>query len=88
MTINIDVYYSQYCGYCHRAKMLLDNKGVKYNEISVDNQPEKRAEMIERSGGITSVPQIFIKNEHVGGCDDLYALESQGTLDEKLGLVT
>ncbi len=68
--------------------MLLDNKSVAYNEISLDNQPEKRMEMVERSSGMTSVPQIFINNEHIGGCDDLYALESQGMLDEKLGLVT
>lgn len=68
--------------------MLLDNKSVAYNEISIDNQPEKRAEMLDRSTGVTSVPQIFINNEHIGGCDDLYALESQGMLDEKLGLVT
>jgi len=88
MTVNVEIYCSQFCGYCHRAKMLLDNKGIAYNEISLDNQPEKRMEMVERSAGMTSVPQIFINNEHIGGCDDLYALESQGMLDEKLGLVT
>ncbi len=88
MTANVEIYCSQFCGYCHRAKMLLDSKGVQYSEISVDNQPEKRTEMVERSGGLTSVPQIFINNEHIGGCDDLYELESQGLLDEKLGLVT
>ncbi len=88
MTINVEIYCSQFCGYCHRAKMLLTNKNVAYNEISIDSQPEKRVEMIERSAGVTSVPQIFINSEHIGGCDDLYALESQGMLDEKLGLVT
>jgi len=87
MTVNVEIYSSQFCGYCHRAKMLLDNKSITYNEISVDSQPDKRAEMIERSTGVTSVPQIFINNEHIGGCDDLYSLESQGMLDEKLGLV-
>ena len=66
--------------------MLLENKGIKFNEISVDNDAEKRQEMLERSSGVTSVPQIFIENEHIGGCDDLYALESQGLLNEKLGL--
>lgn len=82
----VEIYCSQFCGYCHRAKMLLENKGIKYNEISVDNNPEKRQEMVNRSAGVTSVPQIFIENEHVGGCDDLYALETQGLLNEKLGL--
>lgn len=87
MTVNVEIYSSQFCGYCHRAKMLLNNKSVTYNEIPVDVQPEKRIEMVERSNGVTSVPQIFINDEHIGGCDDLYALESQGLLDEKLGLV-
>jgi len=86
MSKNVEIYCSQFCGYCHRAKMLLDNKGVKFNEISVDNDSEKRQEMLERSSGVTSVPQIFIENEHIGGCDDLYALESQGLLNDKLGL--
>lgn len=66
--------------------MLLENKGIQYNEISVDNNTAKRQEMVSRSAGITSVPQIFIEDEHVGGCDDLYALETQGLLDKKLGL--
>jgi len=86
MPKNVEIYCSQFCGYCHRAKMLLDNKGIKFNEISVDNDSEKRQEMLERSSGVSSVPQIFIENEHIGGCDDLYALESQGILSEKLGL--
>ncbi len=88
MTANVEIYCSQFCGYCHRAKMLLDNKGIPYTEVSLDSQPEKRMEMVERSSGMTSVPQIFINNAHIGGCDDLYALESQGVLDQKLGLVT
>jgi len=88
MTVNVEIYCSQFCGYCHRAKMLLDNKGVKYSEISVDSAPEKRNEMLKRSNGVSSVPQIFIDNDHVGGCDDLFELESQGLLDVKLGLVT
>ena len=86
MSKNVEIYCSQFCGYCHRAKMLLENKGIKFNEISVDNDSEKRQEMLERSSGVTSVPQIFIENEHIGGCDELYALESQGLLNEKLGL--
>ena len=87
MSKNVEIYCSQFCGYCHRAKMLLENKGIEYNEISVDNDSEKRQEMLSRSGGASSVPQIFIGDEHIGGCDDLYALETQGELDEKLGLV-
>ncbi len=86
MSKNVEIYCSQFCGYCHRAKMLLENKGIEYNEISVDNNMDKRQEMVNRSAGVTSVPQIFIEDEHVGGCDDLYALETQGLLDEKLGL--
>ena len=86
MNKTIEIYCSQFCGYCHRAKMLLDNKGVEYNDISVDNDAEKRDEMVQRSSGVTSVPQIFIDNEHIGGCDDLYALEAQDLLDQKLGL--
>lgn len=88
MTKNVEIYCSQFCGYCHRAKMLLDNKDIEYNEISVDTDPEKRQEMVSRSSGASSVPQIFISDEHIGGCDDLYALETQGLLDEKLGLVS
>ncbi|WP_372740403.1 glutaredoxin 3 [Neptunomonas sp.] len=79
----ITVYSSDWCPFCTRAKMLLDQKGVAYQEIKVDNQPSKRAEMTKLSGR-TSVPQIFIGNTHVGGCDDLYALERQGQLDTLL----
>jgi len=88
MSKNVEIYCSHFCGYCHRAKMLLENKDVSFNEISVDNDSDKRQEMVKRSGGVTSVPQIFIEGEHIGGCDDLYALESQGLLDQKLGLAS
>lgn len=88
MPKNVEIYCSQYCGYCHRAKMLLENKGIEFNEISLDNDPDKRQEMLGRSGGASSVPQIFIGDEHIGGCDELYALETQGLLDDKLGLVS
>ncbi|WP_028470621.1 glutaredoxin 3 [Neptunomonas japonica] len=76
----ITVYSSDWCPFCSNAKRLLEHKGVKYTEINVDNQPNKRAEMTELSGR-TSVPQIFIGQTHVGGCDELYALERQGQLD-------
>ncbi len=79
------MYTTQFCPYCVRARHLLEEKGVEYTEIRVDLEPHKRSEMIELAGR-TSVPQIFINDEHVGGCDDLYALESKGNLNQKLGL--
>ncbi|WP_375740556.1 glutaredoxin 3 [Pseudomonas boanensis] len=79
----IVVYSSAWCPYCIRAKHLLDSKGVKYEEISVDGNPAVRAEMT-RKAGRTSVPQIWIGQAHVGGCDDLYALERAGKLDALL----
>jgi glutaredoxin 3 len=81
--MNIDLYSSRWCGFCMRAKMLLDSKGVEYNEIDVDQDSALRAQMMQRSGRRT-VPQIFIDEVHVGGCDDLFALERSGQLDELL----
>lgn len=81
---DIIMYSSGFCPYCVRARMLLERKGVTFTEIRVDLQPEQRADMIQRSGGRTSVPQIFIGEFHVGGCDDMYALENQGKLDPLL----
>lgn len=85
-TASVTIYTKVYCPYCVRAKALLDQKGVSFNEIKIDEQPELRPEMIERAGGRTTVPQIFINNQHVGGCDDLYALDAQGKLDTLLQL--
>ena len=81
--MTIQIYASRWCGFCMRAKMLLDSKEVAYEEIDVDQDPAKRVEMMERSGRRT-VPQIFICETHVGGCDDLFALERAGKLDEML----
>ena len=81
--MKIDLYSSRWCGFCMRAKMLLDSKGVQYNEIDVDQDSPLRAQMMQRSGRRT-VPQIFIDEVHVGGCDDLYALERSGQLDDLL----
>lgn len=81
----IDIYSTLFCPYCIRAKKLLDEKGVEYNEIRVDVDTARRKEMMDLSGR-TSVPQIFINDEHIGGCDDLYHLDGQGGLDAKLGL--
>jgi glutaredoxin 3 len=72
------------CGFCIRAKRLLDMKKVAYKEYAVDFGGPKKAEMVERAGGRLTVPQIFINGRHVGGCDELMALEQQGKLDELL----
>lgn len=77
------VYSSDYCPYCMRAKQLLERKGVRFTEVNVDGQPQVRAEMA-RKAGRTSVPQIWIGATHVGGCDDLHALERAGKLDALL----
>ena len=76
----ITVYVTGWCPYCQRAKALLKGKNLVFTEIDVDDDPKFRAEMIARSGRRT-VPQIFIGERHVGGCDDLHALDSQGELD-------
>ncbi|MGH8353763.1 MAG: glutaredoxin 3 [Pseudomonas sp.] len=77
------IYTTAWCPYCIRAKQLLGKKGVAFEEIAVDRQPELRAEM-SRKAGRTSVPQIWIGGSHVGGCDELYALERAGQLDALL----
>jgi len=81
------MYSTRFCPYCVRARMLLEKKGVEFTDIRVDSKPQLRDEMITRAGGRSSVPQIFIDEEHVGGCDDLYELELEGQLDKKLGLM-
>ena len=80
---SVVIYSSDWCPYCMRAKQLLASKGVDYEEIRVDGEPTLRAEMT-RKAGRTSVPQIWIGSTHVGGCDDLYALERAGKLDALL----
>jgi glutaredoxin 3 len=80
----IEIYTTQTCPYCVKSKNLLNKKGVKYEEIDVSNNPELRQKMVANAGGRTTVPQIFIGKHHVGGCDDLYALEQQGELDKIL----
>ncbi len=77
----VEIYTSSLCGFCHAAKRLLNKKGVKYKEISVDGDRALRAKMTKRAQGRTSVPQIFIGKEHIGGCDDLHDLERSGALD-------
>lgn len=77
----IVVYTRKWCGFCTAAKHLLNKKGVKFQEIDATGNQNKRQEMIQRTGGPSSFPQIFIGETHVGGCDDLYALDSSGKLD-------
>lgn len=82
----IEIYTWQTCPYCRRAKSLLDSKNVDYIEYKIDGDGEARAKMTERTGGPRTVPQIFVNDQRIGGCDDLYALESKGELDAILGL--
>jgi glutaredoxin 3 len=76
----IEIYTTMICPYCFRAKRLLDERHAEYQEIDVMNDPKRREEMMRRAGGRTSVPQIFINGQHVGGSDDLYALDRAGRL--------
>lgn len=77
----VTIYTKAYCPYCDRAKYVLTSKGVQFEEIRIDAEPERRPEMIERAQGRTTVPQIFINERHIGGCDDMLALDMSGNLD-------
>lgn len=77
----IEIYTTPICPYCHAAKDLLQQKGADYDEINVMQQPGARDKMTKRANGSHTMPQIFIDNTHIGGCDDLYALEEKGALD-------
>ncbi|MBV9828829.1 MAG: glutaredoxin 3 [Alphaproteobacteria bacterium] len=81
----VELYTTMWCPYCARAKDLLEHKGVAFEEISLDEEPRRRDEMMKRANGGRTVPQIFINDEHIGGCDDMFALERAGKLDSKLG---
>lgn len=78
----VEIYTKGYCPYCHRAKALLEQKGVEYQEYHVDQEPKLRDQMIDRANGGYTVPQIFINDQHIGGCDDMFILESQSKLDK------
>lgn len=80
----IEIYTQPLCPYCARAKALFTQKGVAFNEINAPRGTEQREEAIQRSGGRTTVPQIFINTQHIGGCDDLLALDASGELDKLL----
>jgi glutaredoxin 3 len=81
---SVEIYTQQYCPYCHWAKELLTRKGVEFREIDLTADRQMRQEMVARANGGTTVPQIFIGATHVGGCDQLYALEEGGKLDALL----
>ncbi|SEQ87787.1 glutaredoxin 3 [Thalassovita taeanensis] len=80
----VEIYTSPFCGFCHSAKRLLTQKGVSFSEIDVMADPTRKPEMIQRANGGRTVPQIFIGDTHVGGCDELYALDRAGKLDALL----
>ena len=80
----VEIYTSPMCGFCHAAKRLLKDKGVNFSEINVWTNPSRKPEMIQRANGGRTVPLIFVGDVHVGGCDDLYALERAGKLDALL----
>ena len=82
----IEMYTTMFCPYCARARALLRGKGAAFVDIDIAEDPERRAEMIGRAGGRTTVPQIFIDGAHIGGCDELVALDRAGKLDQKLGI--
>jgi len=84
----VDIYTKITCPYCVRAKALLSQKGVVFNEIKIDGDNELRTKMIDRSDGAYTVPQIFIDETHVGGCDELYMLNARDELDELLNTST
>ncbi len=80
----VEIYTWRTCPFCIRAKALLDNKGVEYTEYAIDGDEAARSTMAEKTGGKRSVPQIFIEGDHIGGCDDLHALDRKGELDPLL----
>ena len=80
----IEIYTSRLCGFCARAKFLLEQKGLEYEEIDVDGTPGQKELMVNRANGAQTVPQIFINDVHIGGCDDLYGLEAEKQLEALL----
>ena len=86
MNKTVEIYTMDYCPYCIRAKNLLNKKNVAYTERRVDQDPASLDEVVKRSGGRTTVPQIFVDGVHIGDCDEIHALEREGRLDGLLGL--
>src|SRR5262245_46686450 len=85
LRIMIEIYTTRHCPYCHAAKRLLSRKGVEFSEVDVSGDPKRRSDMVARANGRTTVPQIFVGSTHVGGYDDLFALDRVGKLDLLLG---
>jgi glutaredoxin 3 len=83
---HVEIYTKSFCPYCARAKALLESKGVPYEEFELGAQPQRREEMMQRANGRHTVPQIFIDGSHIGGSDDLAALDRDGRLDGLLGV--
>ena len=83
---NINIYTTPYCPFCKRAKELLENKKVKFNEIDLSQMPDKFDEMVKKSNGAKTVPQIFVEDEHIGDCDFVHSLDANGKLDKILGI--
>lgn len=81
---SVEIYTKPTCGFCHMAKRLLNSKGISYSEVNISAEPKRRAEMVQRAKGGSTVPQIFVGGTHVGGCDELMALERGGKLDALL----
>jgi glutaredoxin 3 len=77
----VTIYTKPYCPYCEGARELLTKKGIRFEEIDISGKPDLRAEMIRRANGGSTVPQIFVGERHLGGCDDIYALDARGGLD-------
>ena len=84
MMSTVEIYTKATCGFCHMAKRLLSAKGISFAEVDILKQPKRRPEMIQRANGRSTVPQIFIDGKHIGGCDDLMALDRNGKLDAML----
>ena len=82
----VEMYSTMWCPYCSRARALLQKKGVQFTDIDIEDEPDRRSEMVRRAHGRTSVPQVFIDGEHIGGSDDMAALDRAGKLDAKLGI--
>ena len=82
--VNVDIYTTPYCPFCIRAKKLLSNKKVEFNEIDLSENPDKFEEMLSKSNGARTVPQIFVNGEHIGDCDHIHDLDQKGELDKIL----
>ncbi len=86
MAGKVELFFRDFCPFCSRAERLLESKGIDFEAINIWEQTDRKNEMIQRSGGKTSVPQVFVDGDYLGDCDAIFRLEMQGELDEALGL--